>query len=70
MDLDSWTPRDVTRRVSIIVGTIIGSFFCTYLNVAQGWYGLWAFMLFWPVAFGFGWICFALMQRSYGEAFK
>ena len=65
MDLNSWTPQDISRRLGIMVGFFAGAFTSMVLMTDGGWNPLLAILVCIPVGLIAGWLTRTLSLRHY-----
>ncbi|GEM44766.1 hypothetical protein [Deinococcus cellulosilyticus] len=70
MDLNSWTPQDISRRLGIMVGFFSGAFTSMILMTDAGWNPLVAILTCVPVGLLLGWLTRTLSLRHYHKRNK
>ena len=69
MNLDSWTPRDVARRVGLLVGLTTSSFMAAYLGFELKWNAFLVLGVYVLVTGGVTGLIYLVMRLRYGKDF-
>ncbi|GGJ36784.1 hypothetical protein [Deinococcus roseus] len=65
MDLNSWTPKDISRRLGIMVGFFAGAFTSMILMTDGGWNPWLAILACIPLGLFAGWLTRVLSLQHY-----